>query len=180
MNMRDLSQYDNSGYQPGRSAFVRGLWYCTNVLFFKTACFPFYRFKRVLLRTFGAQVGKEVVIKPCVNIKYPWRLRIGDYSWIGENVWIDNLSDVTVGAHCCISQGALLLCGNHDYTKESFDLSTAPVSIGDGAWVGARAVVCPGVSMGEGAVLTAGSVATGELAPQTVYQGNPATPKKKY
>ena len=177
--MIDLSKYNNAWYHPGRNAFIRGLWYITNVLIFKSACFPFYGFKRGLLRAFGAKVGKQVVIKPCVNIKYPWRLSIGDYAWVGENVWIDNLADVTIGANCCISQGALLLCGNHDYTKETFDLITAPITLESGAWVGAKAVVCPGVTMGESAVLTAGSVATRSLDPNTVYQGNPATLKKK-
>ena len=177
--MIDLSKYNNSWYHPGRNAFVRGLWYVTNMLFFKSSCFPFYGLKRSLLRAFGAKVGKHVVIKPCVNIKYPWHLSVGDYSWVGENVWIDNLADVKIGANCCVSQGALLLCGNHDFTKETFDLVTSPITIEEGAWIGAKAVVCPGVTIGESAVLTVGSVATRTLAPDTVYQGNPATPKKK-
>lgn len=177
--MIDLSKYNNAWYDPGRNAFIRGLWYMTNVLFFKSSWFPFYGLKRGLLRAFGAKVGKQVVIKPCVNIKYPWRLSIGDYAWVGENVWIDNLADVTIGPHCCISQGALLLCGNHNYAIESFDLITAPITLERSVWIGAKAVVCPGVTAGEGAVLTAGSVATKPLAPNTVYQGNPAFPKKK-
>ena len=177
--MIDLSKYNNRWYHPGRNAFVRGLWYVTNMLFFKSSCFPFYGLKRSLLRAFGAKVGKHVVIKPCVNIKYPWHLSVGDYSWVGENVWIDNLTDVKIGANCCVSQGALLLCGNHDFNKETFDLVTSPITIEEGAWIGAKAVVCPGVTIGESAVLTVGSVATRTLAPGTVYQGNPATPKKK-
>ncbi|MBR6115849.1 MAG: WcaF family extracellular polysaccharide biosynthesis acetyltransferase [Paludibacteraceae bacterium] len=175
----DLSQYNKAGYRPRRNAFVRGLWYVTNMLFFKTAWCPCYGWKRALLRMYGAKVGARVVIKPGVNIKYPWRLTIGDNSWIGENVWIDNLADVRIGQNCCISQGAMLLCGNHDYTKAGFDLLTGEIVLKDGAWVGAKAVVCPGVTMGAGSVLTVGSVATKDLAADGIYQGNPAVLKKK-
>lgn len=179
MNKKDLSKYDNSWYTPGRNALIRALWYITNALFFKKSwCTP-YGIKRALLRCYGAHIGKNVVIKPCVNIKYPWRLEIGDNSWIGEGVWIDNIAEVTIGKNCCISQGALLICGNHDYTKETFDLQIGDITIEDSAWIGAKAIVCPGIKMGEASVLTAGSVATKDLSPNTIYQGNPATEKKK-
>lgn len=179
MTKHDLSKYNNSWYRPGKSYLVRALWYCTNVLFFKSALWPYYGFKRALLRGFGAEVGKGVVVKPCVNIKYPWHLSIGDYTWIGEGVWIDNLADVRIGNNCCLSQGALLLCGNHDYKKETFDLMLGTITLEEGVWIGAKAVVCPGVTVGAGTVLTAGSVATKDLASEQIYQGNPAVEKKK-
>lgn len=175
----DLSQYTKAGYTPGSNAFVRGLWYVTNMIFFKSSWCTCYGLKRGLLRMYGAHVGSKVVIKPCVNIKYPWYLTIGDNSWIGENVWIDNLADVKIGRNCCISQGAMLLCGNHDYTKESFDLITGKIELKDGAWVGAKALVCPGVTLEEGSVLTACSVATKDLTKDGIYQGNPAVIKKQ-
>ena len=127
---------------------------------------------------FGASIGRGVVIKPNVNIKYPWRLSIGDYSWIGENVWIDNLANVHIGNNCCISQGAMLLCGNHDYKKETFDLKTGEIRIEDGAWVGARCTVCPGVNIGENAVLSVGSVTSKNLESNGIYQGNLAILKR--
>jgi putative colanic acid biosynthesis acetyltransferase WcaF len=99
---------------------------------------------------------------------------VGDYSWIGEEVWIDNLVRVRIGSHACISQGAMLLTGNHNYKKTTFDLVTAEIIIEDGAWVGAKAIVCPGVTCGSHALLTVGSVATGRLEPYGIYQGNPA------
>ena len=86
----NLAKYDNSSYHTGRNFIVRLLWYYTNILFVNNGFFPFSGFYKFLLRLFGAKIGKGVVIKPSVNIKYPWRLKIGDYSWIGENVWIDN------------------------------------------------------------------------------------------
>lgn len=179
MSSRDLSKYNHSIYHPGKNAIVRGLWYFTNAFIFNNAWWPYYGLKRALLRCFGAKIGRGVVIKPSVNIKYPWHLSIGDYSWIGENVWIDNLDDITIGANCCISQGALLLCGNHDYTKETFDLKTASIQIKDGAWIGAKAIVCPGVTIEEDAVLTVNSVASKNISAHSIWQGNPAVEKRK-
>lgn len=169
----DLSQFENSWYSPGRSVPVRAFWYLTNGLFFKSS-FPFYGTKRFLLRLFGAKVGRGLIIKPHVSIKYPWKLQIGDHVWIGEEVWIDNLANVSLGSNSCLSQGALLICGNHNYKKSSFDLVVRDIVIEEGAWIGAKAIVCPGVKAGAHSLLTVGSVATTALDPYWIYQGNPA------
>jgi putative colanic acid biosynthesis acetyltransferase WcaF len=94
--------------------------------------------------------------------------------WIGEGVWIDNLGKVTLKSNSCVSQGAMLLCGNHNYRKPSFDLVVGDITLEEGAWAGARTVVCPGVTLGGNCLLTVGSVATTSLDPDWVYQGNPA------
>ena len=168
-----LNKFDNSWYKPG-SFLKRMCWFFINSIFFKSSFFSSNPLKKLLLKLFGAKVGEGVVIKPNVNIKYPWFLSIGDYSWIGEEVWIDNLASVEIGSHVCISQGAFLLCGNHDYTKSSFDLMVKPILIEDGVWVGAKSVVCPGVTCFSHAVLSVGSVATKNLEAYSIYQGNPA------
>lgn len=152
----DLSHYDNSWYDPVKGGFIRIVWYFTNVLFFINPLNPFSCIKIKLLRLFGAKIGIGVVVKPKVNIKYPWNLSIGDYSWIGENAWIDNLVQVTVGSNVCISQGSMLLCGNHNYKRQTFDLIVKPIIIEDGAWVGAQSTVCPGVTMHSHSVLCVG------------------------
>ena len=170
----DLSSFNNKWYKPGNPV-KRFLWYFINVLFIKNGWFPFSGFKRFWLKVFGAKIGKGVVIKPNVNIKYPWKLIVGDHVWIGENVWIDNLDTITIGNNCCLSQGVLLLCGNHDYTSSSFDLMVKPIVLEDGAWIGAKAIVCPGVTVGTHAVLSVGSVATKNLEPYGIYSGNPAS-----
>ncbi|MCB0760755.1 MAG: WcaF family extracellular polysaccharide biosynthesis acetyltransferase [Flavobacteriales bacterium] len=169
----DLSRYNNDWYQPG-NVFKRVLWYTVNVLFFKNPLFVFGSIKVSLLRLFGAQVGKGVVIKPNVNIKYPWKLTIGNNVWIGEEVWIDNLGDVTLGDHSCLSQGSMLLCGNHNYKKVEFDLIVGNIVIEEGAWIGAHAVVCPGIKCKSHSVLSVNSVATSNLEPYSIYMGNPA------
>jgi putative colanic acid biosynthesis acetyltransferase WcaF len=170
----DLSKFDNSWYKPGANIIKQVCWYFTNALFFKTSLFPVSALKVLLLRCYGAKVGKGVNIKPAVNIKYPWRLKIGDYAWIGENVWIDNLEDVIIGKSACLSQGALLLCGNHNYKKETFDLLPGKITIEDGVWIGANATVCPGVTCYSHSILTVGSVATKNMEAYGIYQGNPA------
>lgn len=134
---------------------------------------PFSNVLVFILRLFGAKIGKEVRIKPFVHIYYPWKLTIGDYSWIAE-CRIENLATVTIGKNVCISQQAMILTGNHDYKKVGFDLITSPIIIEDGAWIGANATVCPGITVHSHAVLTVGSVATTNLAPYTIYRGNPA------
>jgi putative colanic acid biosynthesis acetyltransferase WcaF len=178
-NKVNLSVFNNDWYNTGKNGIIRLLWYFTNAFFFRSSWNPFSNLKVFLLRLFGAKIGKGVNFKPSVNIKYPWRLTIGDYSWIGENVWIDNLSDVVIGNNCCISQGAMLLCGNHNYKTSSFDLIIGNIVLEDGVWIGARSIVCPGVICRTHAVLAVHSVATTHLESYTIYQGNPAKRMRK-
>lgn len=174
MNKTNLNKYDNTWYNTGGGAVKRLMWYFCNVVVMKNGWIPFPNIKTRLLRAFGAKVGKGVVFKPCVNIKYPWNLEVGDHSWIGENVWIDNLDKVRIGSNVCISQGALLLCGNHNYKKTTFDLMVGKITIEDGVWIGAMCTVCPGVTCKDHSVLTVNSVATRDLEAYSVYRGNPA------
>jgi len=168
-----LASYNNSWYQPG-PVVKRVCWYVTSALFFQTALFPFSSFKVFLLRLFGAKIGKKVRIKPGVTIKYPWFLAIGDYCWIGENVWIDNLGMITIGNNVCLSQGCLLLTGNHDYSKPGFDLVVKGIILEEGVWIGAKSVVCGGVVARDHSVLAAGAVVNEEMEAYSVYRGNPA------
>ena len=123
---------------------------------------------------FGTKIGKGVHIKPSVNVKYPWLLKIGNYVWIGENVWIDNLAIVTIGDSVCLSQGAMLLTGNHNYKLPTFDLIVKEINIEDGVWIGAKSIVCPGVTCQTESILAVGSVATQDMEKGGIYQGNPA------
>jgi len=169
----NLSAYNNSWYKPGAGLLKQALWYFINATVLKSAM-PFSSVRKRWLKLFGAQIGKGVVIKPHVSVKYPWNLEIGDYSWIGEHVWIDNLDTVRIGSNVCISQGAFILSGNHNYKKPGFDLMVKPIAIENGAWIGARSIVCQGIIVGEHAVLQVNSVATSDLNAYGIYQGNPA------
>jgi putative colanic acid biosynthesis acetyltransferase WcaF len=174
----DLSRYDNTSFDRGAPRWKEALWLLVSALFFQSNLAVWNDAKIVLLRFFGAQVGRGVLLKPRVTIKFPWKLSIGDHVWIGEGVWIDNLAPVALGSHVCLSQGAMLLTGNHDHTRPTFDLIVRPILVENGAWVGARALVCPGVVLHECAVLTAASVATHNLETFGIYQGNPAVFKR--
>lgn len=170
----NLQLFNNDWYHPGAGIFRRTVWYFVNILFFQNPWNPVSGLKVGLLRIFGAKVGKGVVIKPSVNIKYPWLLEVGNHVWIGENAWIDNLARIVIEDHVCISQGAMLLTGNHDYSKDSFDLMVKGITLERGAWVGAQSVVCPGITCHDHSILAVGSVATRDLDPYGIYQGNPA------
>ena len=172
-----LDQFDNSDFDPGNFA-KRTLWVLVSGIFFQT-WFPWpSQLKAAVLQIFGATIGKDLVLKPRVTIKYPWKLTIGNHVWIGEQVWIDNLAEVTIGNHVCISQGALLLCGNHNYKKQAFDLITGPIALEDGVWIGSKSAVAPGITCHSHSILTLGSIATSNLEAHGIYQGNPATLKK--
>lgn len=170
----DLSQFDNSNYKHNASGLKRVLWYFTNALFFINPLFPFRSPKPALLRIFGATVGKGVVIHPGVNIKFPWKLKIGDHVWIGQNAWLDNIDVLTIGNNVNISQGALIILGDHDLKKVAHPTIHKPVVLEDGCWIGTRAIVTLGVNVGSHAMLTAGSVASKDLEAFKIYKGNPA------
>lgn len=175
----DLSRFDNAWYAPRRSRLVQALWFFLGLPVLRCAWLPSSAVRVAVLRLFGATVGSGVVIKPGVRVKYPWRLVVGNRSWIGEDAWIDNLADVTIGDDVCISQGVYLCTGNHDWSDPAFGLIVKPIRLGSGSWVGARSVVCPGVELGELAVLTAGSVAVRPIPASEIHSGNPASLTRK-
>jgi putative colanic acid biosynthesis acetyltransferase WcaF len=175
----DLSKFNNVWYSPGASLLKRGIWFIVNAIFFINPLNPVISLKIVLLRMFGSKVGKGVVIKPNVNIKYPWKLEIGNNVWIGEGVWIDNLAPVLINDNSSVSQGALLLTGSHNYKNVGFDLMVKQIILEDGVWIGARSIVCPGVTCKSHSILTVGSVATNDLEAFWIYQGVPAEKKRR-
>ena len=174
----DLGAYRATNFTRGRPALVEALWIFVQAIFV-SSFLPGSAHRRFLLRLFGATIGAGVALKPGIRVKFPWRLTIGDHSWIGEDAWIDNLAPVTIGTNCCVSQGAYLCTGSHDWSAPGFDLITRPIVMEPGSWVAARATVGPGVTLGRGSVLGMGSVAAHDLDPWTVYSGLPAQPLRR-
>ena len=169
----DLSKYDNSWYK--QPPFLKNiLWFLVSPVFINSYLPVPVGIKLLILRMFGARIGEGVMIKPKVNIKYPWLLIVQSYVWIGEEVWIDNLVEVVLGKNVCLSQGAMLLTGNHDYKNSKFDLKVGKIVLEEGVWIGAKAIVCPNVTCHSHAVLAVNSVAVQDLEPYGIYQGNPA------
>lgn len=176
----ELAKFNNKiGLDRGVGRLTEYSWYLVKMLFFLSA-FPFpVSFKLGLLRLYGAKLGKGIVLKPRINIHFPWKLVIGDNVWIGEEVFILNFEEVYIGSNVCISQRAFICCGNHDYRVPSMPYRNAPIRLEDGCWVGASCFVSPGVTIGVDTVVTAGSVVTGDLLPNCIYKGNPINYVKK-
>ena len=170
----DLSQTSRRGYRPGRSFVFRSLWLIVEALVMLNPVVTPYGLKRWVLRRFGARVGRGVVIKPNVHVKYPWHLEVGDNAWIGERAWIDNFVSVRIGSNAVVSQGAYLCTGNHDWSDPGMGLMVKPITVETGAWVGAFSRVAPGVTVGANAIVTLGSVLLRDAKPNGVYRGNPA------
>lgn len=156
--MIDLSTYNNSPFTRGAPAWKEALWWLVRSLLF-APWFPVpSALKVAALRIFGAKIGAGVVIRSRVNITLPWRFECGDQVWIGDEVQILSLARVRIGSNVCISQRAFLCTGSHDFRKESFDLITEPIEIGDSCWVAAQAFVGPGAVVPAGTMVKAGEV----------------------
>lgn len=174
-----LDLYTTGSYTPGAPLWKQILWYFIGAPLLQSYWLPFSGVKVAILRAFGAKIGQQVRIKPGVRVKFPWQLKVGDYVWIGENSWFDNIAPVTIENHVCISQEVYFCTGNHDWSCADFKLIQAPILLEVGSWIAAKAVVGPGVTIGQGAILCLGSVTTASLEPMTIYRGNPALPVKK-
>lgn len=174
-----LDRYTPGDYTPGASLLKQLLWFFLGDPLVRSRLLPFSNFKIHILRCFGATIGQGVRLKPGVKVKFPWRLSIGNYCWIGEDAWLDNVAAITLEDYVCLSQGVYLCTGNHDWSDVNFRLVSASIYIEAGSWIAARATIGPGVTVGQGSVLCLGSVAGHSLEPMTIYAGNPAVAIKK-
>lgn len=162
------------GLDRGRSKLVEAAWYGIKIFFFLSALPWPSGLKRGLLRLFGATIGRSVVIKPRVNIHFPWKLEVGDFTWLGEDAWLLNFEPLRIGRHCCISQRAFLCGGNHDFRTTNMRYRNGPITVNDGAWIGAQVFVAPNVSIGVDAVVVAGTIVTCDVPAGMVWGGQPA------
>lgn len=160
---RSLASFTGRGYDKGRSFGWQAGWFATQHLVFGTWWCP-RRLRPVLLRAFGATVGDRVFIRHSVRVLWPWKLTVGDDCWIGEDAWLLNLEPITIGSDVCISQGVLLCTGSHRHRDPAFEYDNAPIDVGAGAWIAARAIVLRGASVRPGQVVPAGSVCAAEPA----------------
>jgi putative colanic acid biosynthesis acetyltransferase WcaF len=157
----------------------RGLWNVVWLVLYRPTPRLFHPWRRFVLRLFGARIGKAVRAYPSARVWAPWNLEMGDHSCLGD--WVDcySVDKIRIGAHATVSQYSFLCTASHDYTDPSMPLVTAPISIGEHAWVTADVFVAPGVSIGDGAVILARSSVFGDIAPWVVAAGNPAQPLKR-
>lgn len=173
----NLDKYDQSWFDRGRPTWVILLWWLVQGLVFPLTLHNFNGLRCWLLGIFGAKIGKKVVIRSSVRVNYPWKLVIGDYSWIGEDVTLYSLDKIVIGSHCVISQKSHLCTGSHDLTDPHFGLITAPIVVGNGAWIAADCFIAPGVTIGANTVVGARSSVFKSLPENYVTWGNPCIPQ---
>jgi putative colanic acid biosynthesis acetyltransferase WcaF len=172
--VQDLSLFRLERNFRGRSAIFVQLWWIVQSTLF--GCSPqfMYGWRRALLRLFGAHIGANVLIRPSVRVTYPWKLRVGDHSWIGDNVELYTLGAITIGNHAVVSQGSYLCTGTHDYRDPAFKIEARPIVVEDEAWVAAQVFVAPGVHVGRRAVIGARSLVLADIPDDAVAMGHPA------
>ncbi len=141
----------------GNNYFKNFFWYLINNLII-SSFIPSSNLRKFLLSMFGAKIGDGVILKPKIYVKFPWKLKIGNNTWIGEKVWIDNIETVSIGDDCCVSQGVYFCTGNHDFKKETFDLIAEKIEVKNNSWIAAMAKIGPGVILNEGSFIKLGQV----------------------
>lgn len=178
-NIVNLQSYDQSWYSRGRSGSAILLWWLVQATLFRCSLHNMYRWRNFLLRLFGAQIGNYVKVRSTAKFTYPWKVSIGDYSWVGDDVYFYSLDEIKVGCNCVISQKTYLCTGSHDMKDPAFGLITKPIVIKDGAWIAADVFVYPGVRIESMAVVAARSTVVKDIPSNSVYAGSPAEFIKK-
>lgn len=175
----DLSLFRVEEGFRGRSAWLVQLWWVVQAVFFRPSPQFLYGWRRFLLRLFGAKIGKKVIIRPSVRTVYPWKVSVGDYSWIGDDVVLYSLGEIEIGAHSVVSQQSYLCAATHDYRDTSFPLVEKKIKIHGEVWLAAGVFVHPGVEIAKGVIVGARSVVTENLDEAIIYIGHPAKAVKE-
>jgi putative colanic acid biosynthesis acetyltransferase WcaF len=173
---QDLSQFQVPAGFRGRGVLTVQAWWFVQATLFRLSPQVAYGFRRQLLRGFGAKVGRNVKIRPTAKITYPWKVSIGERSWIGDDVVLYSLGDIAIGSDAVVSQRSYVCAADHDAAAPSFDIRARPIVIGDEAWVATDVFVGPGVTIGAGAVVGARSAVFTDLPAGMVCMGSPCTP----
>lgn len=164
-----LSQFPPGGYDKGRSVPWQAAWVLVHGLVFTKWWFP-RRFRPAVLRAFGAKIGTNVTIRHNVRVQWPWKLAIGDESWVGEDAWLYNVDTLTIGSDVCLSQGAFVCTGSHDHNSSDFRCDNGPIVIENGVWLCAQSLVLRGVTVGAGSVVGGRAIATKNVPPGTTIR----------
>ncbi len=178
MDFQNLSKYKTPKDFRGRSKISVQLWRIVQATLFRWSPQFLYGWRRFLLRSFGAQIGRNVIIRPSVSITYPWKLEIGDYSWIGDDVVLYTLGEIEIGENAVISQRCYLCTGTHDYQSESFTIYSQKITIGDRCWLATDVYVAPNITIGDATVVGARSSVFKDLPEGKICLGSPAKPIK--
>lgn len=172
--VQDLGRFRLPAGFRGRSGAAVFLWQIVQGSLF--ACSPqfAYGWRRFLLRAFGARIGRGVKVRPSARITYPWKVALGDRSWIGDQAELYSLAPIRIGADAVVSQKSYLCAASHDHRQPDFPMVEGPIEIGDQAWIAADVFIAPGVKIGRGAVIGARSSVFADIAPGMMAFGSPA------
>jgi putative colanic acid biosynthesis acetyltransferase WcaF len=179
MEYQDLSKFKQPQDFRGKNPIIVVLWWTIQNTLFAWSPQPFFGWRNFLLKLFGAQIGKKVNIRPTVRITFPWKIKIGDYCWIGDNSYLYSLGEIEIGNHVAISHRVYLCTGNHVYTKLSFDILAQPIKIEDEVWLPNDVFIGPGVTIGKGCVIGARSTVLNNMPEGMICFGYPAKPIRK-
>ncbi len=174
----DLRKYDQSNFDRGKPNWYIILWWLVQAIAFPLSLHNFNSFRAWLLRLFGATVGQDVVIRPTARFTYPWKVAIGDYSWIGDDVVLYSIDKIKIGSHCVVSQKSYFCTGSHDLKDPAFRLTTAPIAIGNGVWIATDCFVAPGVTIGANSVIGARSSVFRDIPTEQIAWGTPCVPRQ--
>jgi len=177
-NMQTLKNFKLPPNFRERSNITVQSWWFVQAIFFRPSPQIFYGWRRFLLRLFGAHIGKHVIIRPTVTVTYPWKVSIGDHSWIGDNVELYSLGEIEIGSNVVISQKSYLCTASHDYDKEDFPIWNKKITIEDECWLATDVYVAPGITVGKGTVVGARSSIFKDLPSGKICIGSPAYPIK--
>lgn len=174
-----LSSYNQDDYDRGRNNFVIIFWWIIQATIFRFSFHNMYEFRAILLRCFGADIGKGTKIRSSAKFTYPWKVKIGDYSWVGDQVTFYSLDNIVIGSNTIISQNSYLCTGTHDIRDSSFKLITKPVYVGDCCWVATDCFIHPGIRINDNSIISAKSNVLKDTERGFIYAGNPAKKIKK-
>lgn len=175
---QDLKTFKDPPNIRGKSAVIVQLWRMVQGSLFAWSPQFMYGWRRFLLRLFGAEIGQKVLVRPSVRITYPWKLKIRDYSWIGDDVELYTWGEISIGSDTVISQRSYLCAAGHDFTVPSFDTFQKPIVIGNQVWIATDVFIAPGITIGDAAVVGTRSTVLSDLPKAMICYGNPAKPMK--
>ncbi len=163
----------------GKPAWFVQLWQVIQVTLFAMSPQFFYGWRRMLLRMFGAKVGKGVLIRPSVTITFPWKVSFDEHAWVGDDVVLYSIAEIHIGDHAVISQRSYLCTASHDYRKPTFDTVIAPILVENAVWIATDVFIAPGVQLGKGCVVGARSSVFSDLPESMICVGSPAKAIRK-
>ena len=177
--MQELKYFSLPKNFRGKKRWYIQIWWIVQKIFFELSPQFMYGWRRFLLRLFGAKIGKGVIIRPTAKIQFPWKISIGDYSWIGDEVVLYSLGDIVIGNNVVISQKSYLCTGSHNYKSKNFDIYSKKIIIEDKVWIATDVFIAPGITIREFSIIGARSSVFNDIPSGYICYGNPAKIIKK-